>query len=145
MIEICNRTKRESPLCWNYELLDTLEQVSLDRKVDYKLLLWIMRAESKLWIAFNPVDCWYTNNWAWMKANRTDEKIIPWIIPNAKWCWLYEFETIEENFISLANIISQWYWACLDRENPAWCISPSYVGKYKQHWVDNVNSFCNLN
>ena len=56
-------------------------------------------------------------------------------------CWLYNFDTVEDFFESLANTIALWYAQCLDRPEPVSCICNVYVGKYSQARVDSVRRF----
>ena len=135
-----------SPLCWDYVLLNKLKDIAEKRNVSYKLLLWIMYHESKLGTAWRPSEeCSKSNNWAGLKARKYDDGLVSeWFDkqPNRiEWCWLYNFNTVEEFFESLANTISLWYRKCLDRAEPVSCISAVYVGKYSQPWVDSVRKF----
>lgn len=139
-----------SPMCNNYRMLDDLKRIAEERNVSYKLLLWIMYHESKLGTARNPSEeCAGSNNWAWLKARKYDDgSVSEWFDkqPNRiEGCWLYNFETVNDFFESLANTISLWYRKCLDRPEPVSCISAVYVGKYSQPRVDSVRKFSDFN
>lgn len=135
-----------SPMCNDYRMLDDLKRISEERNVSYKLLLWIMYHESKLGTARSPSkECAGSNNRAWLKARKYDDGTVSeWFDkqPNRiEGCWLYNFETVNDFFESLANTISLWYRKCLDRPEPVSCISAVYVGKYSQPRVDSVRRF----
>lgn len=139
-----------SPMCNNYRMLDDLKRIAEERNVSYKLLLWIMYHESKLGTARNPSkECANSNNRAWLKARKYDDgSVSEWFDkqPNKiEGCWLYNFETVNDFFESLANTISLWYRKCLDRPEPVSCISAVYVGKYSQPRVDSVRKFSDFN
>lgn len=139
-----------SPMCNDYRMLDDLKRIAEERNVSYKLLLWIMYHESKLGTAFAPSqECANSNNWAWLKARKYDDgSVSEWFDkqPNRiEGCWLYNFETVNDFFESLANTISLWYRKCLDRPEPVSCISAVYVGKYSQPRVDSVRKFSDFN
>lgn len=139
-----------SPMCNNYRMLDDLKRIAEERNVSYKLLLWIMYHESKLGTARSPSkECAGSNNWAWLKARKYDDgSVSEWFDkqPNRiEGCWLYNFETVNDFFESLANTISLWYRKCLDRPEPVSCISAVYVGKYSQPRVDSVRKFSDFN
>ena len=142
MNKICELSPN-SPMCWNYTMLNKLKEIADNRGVDYKLLLGIMRAESKLGTARAPTeDCKGSNNWWWVKARKYDDgSISEWFDKQENkipWCWLYNFDTIEEFFESLANTISLWYAKC---NWDVYCISRSYVGHESWAWVNNVFKF----
>lgn len=145
MNKICELSK-DSPMCNNYVMLNKLKEIADKRNVDYKLLLWIMRAESKLGTARAPTeDCKGSNNWWWVKARKYDDgSVSEWFDKQENkipWCWLYNFETVEEWFESLANTISLWYRKCLERKEAVSCICNVYVGNYSQARVDSVRRF----
>jgi hypothetical protein len=136
-----------SPMCNNYRMLDSLKKIANERWVDYKLLLWIMYAESKLGTARAPTeDCKGSNNWWWVKARKYDDgSVSEWFDKQESkipWCWLYNFETVEDFFESLANTISLWYAKC---NWDVYCISRSYVGHESWAWVNNVYKFLSIN
>ena len=146
VMELICKEVSNSPLCWNYTLLNKLKEIADKRNVDYKLLLGIMYHESKLWTAFAPsYECSKSNNRAWLKARKYDDGAVSeWFDkqPNRiDGCWLYNFETVEEFFESLANTISLGYWKCLERKEAVSCICNIYVGKYSQARVDSVRRF----
>ena len=146
VMELICKEVENSPLCWDYTMLNKLKEIAERRNVDYKLLLGIMYHESKLWTAFAPsYECSKSNNRAWLKARKYDDGAVSeWFDkqPNRiEGCWLYNFDTVEEFFESLANTISLWYRKCLDRVEPVSCISAVYVGKYSQARVDSVRRF----
>ena len=150
VMELICKEVSTSPLCGNYTLLNSLKEIADKRNVSYKLLLGIMYHESKLWTAFAPSQaCSKSNNWAGLKARKYDDgSVSEWFDkqPNRiEGCWLYNFETVEEFFESLANTISLGYRKCLDRAEPVSCISAVYVGKYSQPRVDSVRRFADYN
>ncbi len=135
-----------SPMCGDYAMLDRLKTISETRWVDYKMLLGIMYHESKLWTAFAPSwECSKSNNRAWLKARKYDDgSVSEWFDKQDNridGCWLYNFDTVEDFFESLANTIALWYAQCLDRPEPVSCICNVYVGKYSQARVDSVRRF----
>lgn len=147
---VCEKAPK-SPLCMDFQLLDSIKLIWFDKWVNYKLLLWMSYAESHLWMAFAPhFWCEKSNNWGGIKRKKNDDgtvsekfnKQYTWLDPELRWylswCYLYAFETVEDYFISLANTITQGYWVC--EEDPS-CIVKSYVWKYSQNWVDNVSVF----
>lgn len=146
VMELICKEVENSPLCWNYTLLNELKDIAEKRNVNYKLLLWIMYHESKLWTAFAPsYECSKSNNRAGLKARKYDDgSVSEWFDKQEnkiQWCWLYNFETVEDGFESLANTISLGYRKCLDRPESVSCICNVYVGKYSQAWVDSVRRF----
>ena len=146
VMELICKEVENSPLCWNYTLLNKLKEIADKRNVDYKLLLGIMYHESKLGTAFSPsYECSKSNNWWWVKARKYDDgSVSEWFDKQENripWCWLYNFDTVEEFFESLANTISLGYWKCLERKEAVSCICNIYVGKYSQARVDSVRRF----
>lgn len=142
---ICEKAPN-SPMCNNYRMLDDLKKIANERWVDYKLLLGIMYAESKLGTARAPTeDCKGSNNWWWVKARKYDDgSVSEWFDKQENripWCWLYNFETVNDFFESLANTISIWYKKC---NNDIYCISRSYVWHESWSWVNNVYKFYSL-
>ena len=136
-----------SPMCNNYRMLDSLKKIANERWVDYKLLLWIMYAESKLGTARAPTeDCKGSNNWWWVKARKYDDGSVSEWFDKQEWkidgCWLYNFEKVEDFFESLANTISIWYKWC---NEDVYCIMKSYVGHESGAWVRNVYKFLSIN
>lgn len=150
VMELICKEVPSSPLCWDYTLLNKLKEIAEKRNVSYKLLLGIMYHESKIWTAFSPsYECSKSNNWAGLKARKYDDGSVSERFDKQEnrieWCWLYNFESVEEFFESLANTISLWYRKCLDRAEPVSCISAVYVGKYSQPRVDSVRRFADFN
>ncbi len=148
MNKICELSK-DSPMCNDYVMLNKLKEIADKRNVDYKLLLWIMYAESHIWANFNQENCRQTNNWAWVKARKYDDgtvsekfdKQYQSLDKDLNGCWLYYFEDVEQFFESLANTISLWYAKC--NEDP-YCIMKYYVGHESWAWVRNVYLFKSL-
>lgn len=148
MNKICELSPN-SPMCNDYVMLNKLMEISDKRKVDYKLLLWIMYAESHIWANFNQENCRQTNNWGGVKNRKYDD----WTVSekfdiqyqslnlDLNGCWLYYFEDVEQFFESLANTISLWYAKC--NEDP-YCIMKYYVGHESWAWVRNVYLFKSL-
>ena len=147
---ICEKAPK-SPLCFDFDLLDKIKVIAYDRDIDWKLLIWITYAESHIGMNFAPhYWCEKSNNWAWLKwAKRDDwsisekyDKQYTGLEGELRWylsgCYLYAFDTTEDFFISLANTISLWYKSC--KWEPE-CIVKSYVWKYSENWVNNVNVF----
>ena len=62
---------------------------------------------------------------------------------NLKWCYLYNFDSIEQGWSSLSNAIKYGY------SNTNWAYSPEVISKYyvgsnwkvKPQWVKNVRLF----
>ena len=148
MSKICELSK-DSPMCNNYTMLNKLKEIADHRKVDYKLLLWIMYAESHIGAYFNQENCRQTNNWAWVKNRKYDDwtvsekfdKQYQTLDKDLNGCWLYYFEDVETFFESLANTIWIWYKSC--NEDP-YCIMKYYVGHESGAWVRNVYLFKSL-
>ena len=146
VMELICKEVSNSPLCWDYVLLNKLKDIADKRNVDYKLLLGIMYHESKLGTARAPTeDCKGSNNWWGVKARKYDDGTVSeWFDKQENripWCWLYNFDTVEEFFESLANTIALGYWKCLERKEAVSCICNIYVGKYSQARVDSVRRF----
>lgn len=148
MSKICELSK-ESPMCNNYTMLNKLKEIADHRNVDYKLLLWIMYAESHIGANFNQENCRQTNNWWWVKNRKYDDwtvsekfdKQYQTLDRDLNGCWLYYFEDVETFFESLANTIWIWYKSC--NEDP-YCIMKYYVGHESWAWVRNVYLFKSL-
>lgn len=148
MWKICE-VSSSSPMCNNWEMLNDLMEVAEKRNVDYKLLLWIMYAESHIGANFNMHNCGQMNNWAWLKARKYDDwHVSEWyneqykhLSINTEWCWLYYFEDVHTFFESLANTISIWYGKC---NEDVYCIMKSYVWHESGAWVRNVYIFKSL-
>lgn len=153
MSTICEKAPY-SPMCNNTELLEDLIKVSSSRGVDYKLLLWIMYAESHIWMAFKPGNCWVSNNRAGLKARKFDDWSISMkfneqyktlsyeLQAQLNGCRLYYFEDIHTFFESLSNTIWVWYKVC--NWEPE-CIVTKYVWRYSENRINNVNTFNKLN
>lgn len=150
MSKICELSN-ESPMCWDYQMLHDLMVIAEERNVDYKLLLWIMYAESHIGANFKPYKCKITNNRAWLKGRKYDDwttsewyniqyQSLTWM--DLEWCWLYYFEDYKQFFESLANTISLWYGKC---NEDVYCIMKSYVGHESWAWVRNVYLFKSIN
>lgn len=148
MSKICELSK-DSPMCNNYTMLNKLKEIADHRKVDYKLLLGIMYAESHIGANFNQENCRQTNNWWWVKNRKYDDwtvsekfdKQYQTLDKDLNGCWLYYFEDVETFFESLANTIWIWYKSC--NEDP-YCIMKYYVGHESGAWVRNVYLFKSL-
>ena len=149
MNKICELSN-ESPMCWDYQMLHDLMVIAEERSIDYKLLLWIMYAESHIGANFKPYKCRVTNNRAGLKARKYNDwtvserydkqyQNITWI--DLEWCWLYYFEDYKQFFESLANTISIWYGKC---NEDVYCIMKSYVWHESGAWVRNVYLFKSL-
>lgn len=134
---------KKSPLCNNKELYNKFKQISLDKWVDFWLMLWITYAESHIWANYLPSYCWSLNNWAWMKWVRTDEWKMLWgKFPDERWCRLYHFKDKESWWKWLANNLKYWY---IER----WCSTPECINEYwvwkkSQRWINAVNKFYKL-
>lgn len=148
MNKICELSPN-SPMCWNYTMLNKLKEIADNRGVDYKLLLGIMYAESHIWYAFNKENCRATNNRAGLKNRKYDDGKVSEKFDvqyqsldlDLNGCWLYYFEDVEQFFESLANTISIGYASC--NEDP-YCIMKYYVGHESWAWVRNVYLFKSL-
>lgn len=153
MDRICELSK-DSPMCWDYEMLNDLKEVAEKRNVNYKILLWIMYWESHIWVNFKPYNCRVSNNWAGLKARKYDDGRLSeryniqyqWLSNELQreldWCWLYYFEDVHTFFESLANTIGIGYAKC---NGDIYCISKSYVWHESWAWVNNVRKFLSIN
>lgn len=154
MNKICELSEN-SPMCNNREMLNDLMEVA-SGKVDYKLLLGIMYAESHIWANFKPYNCNITSNWAGLKARKyNDGQTSQWytyqyeqfelsdpdLRSKLEGCWLYYFDNPHQFFESLANTISIGYKSC---NEDVYCIMKSYVGHESGAWVRNVYLFKSL-
>ncbi len=141
MKTICEKSPN-SPMCNDYNMLETLKRVADKRWVDYKLLLWIMYAESHIGANFNAEQCRVSNNRAWLKARKYDDWRTSEWFDKQEWkidgCRLYNFDNVEQFFESLANTISMWYAKC---NWDVYCISKAYVWHESWSWVNNVHKF----
>lgn len=148
--DVCKK-QINSPLCKDRELFDRLYQLTEERipnKNWFAIQLWILNSESSLGTNFYPSKCDYTNNLAWKKWRKTDswESVRDQKIPDANWCWLYSFKSIEDFWISYTNTFKYWYAWCIDSKTPLSCIAPMYVKwdwKPKPQWVKNASIFLN--
>lgn len=148
MDKICELSPN-SPMCNDYVMLNKLMWIADERGVDYKLLLWIMYAESHIWANFNQENCRQTNNWWWVKNRKYDDgtvsekfdKQYQTLDKDLNWCRLYYFDDVEQFFESLANTIGLWYAKC--NEDP-YCIMKYYVWHESGAWVRNVYLFKSL-
>ena len=150
---ICSKQKN-SPLCSDKQLLKRLEQITKersDKEYLFPMLLGIINSESSLGTNFAPHEgCKKYNNWGWIKWRKTDDNqsIKDQPIPQADGCWLYQFDSIEDYWISKVNTIRFGYAGCLGN-NPTealQCISRYYVGNtknIKHSWVNNASIFIN--
>lgn len=146
--DVCKK-QINSPLCKDRELFDRLYQLTEERipnKNWFAIQLWILNSESSLGTNFYPSKCDYTNNLAWKKWRKTDswESVRDQKIPDANWCWLYSFKSIEDFWISYTNTFKYWYAWCIDSKTPLSCIAPMYVKwdwKPKPQWVKNASIF----
>lgn len=148
---ICEKAP-DSPMCWDYKMLTDLKDIASNKWLDYRLLLWIMYAESHIGSSFAPhYWCRESKNWAWLKwAKYGDWSVserynnqypnldqeLQWSL---SWCYLYYYEDYNQFFESLTNTIKLWYvdkWADTPEE-----IVKYYVWNYSQNWIDNVNQF----
>lgn len=154
MNKICELSEN-SPMCNDREMLNDLMEVA-SGKVDYKLLLGIMYAESHIWANFKPYNCNITSNWAGLKARKYNdwqtsprytyqyeqfELNNPDLYKKLEGCWLYYFDNPHQFFESLTNTISIGYKSC---NEDVYCIMKSYVGHESWAWVRNVYLFKSL-
>lgn len=135
-----------SPLCWNKDLFEKLKKISIDKWVDFWLMLWIAQAESHIWANYAKW-CWpeYHNLW-WVKARKLDnwQTIKDQILPDSNGCWLYKFNSIEDYWESKANSLKLWY---INKQ----CTTPECISKWyvkwnwvvKPDWSDRVRIFYN--
>jgi hypothetical protein len=136
---------KNSPLCNNWELFNLWKRISEDRGADRKIILGIMYSESHIGANWaGTCNSSWNNRW-WVKARRGDDQKVKrdQPIPN-NWCWLYKFDSMENYFITKANIIGDGYKWCFNRNttrDKVTCISRAYVGsphKAEQSWINNV-------
>lgn len=146
--DVARINERKSPLCDNIELVKELEQISIDKWVDFKLMLGIAYSESHIGANYAPwCDSSYNNLW-WIKARKLDnwKTIKDQPMPDKNGCYLYKFWNIKDYWTSKANTLKFGYinkW-CSD----ATCISRRYVRwnwLVKPQWIDRVNVFNNFN
>lgn len=138
-----------SVLCNNAYLQERLSTISEERNVPFWILVGISQAESQIGVDYaSGCDAGYYN-WGGVKARRIDSgKIIrDYPIPDEKGCWIYKFNSVEDYWISKANIIRMGYLdkGCEEEYDMARCISRCYVGGCgsgeEEHWIDAVNGF----
>jgi hypothetical protein len=143
MSRICWTAKGRSPMCNDWSMYYSWKQIFEDAGVPRGIALWIMNAESNIWVnyAWTCDSSWnnrggikYRKNSDWSVAK--DQKI-----PN-NGCRLYKFDTIDDYFKSKANTLWIWYKACFDGRNEAIkCISYAYVWNpnvAEPSWIKNV-------
>ena len=118
-----------TPLCNNKTLYDNLKKISVDKWVDFGLMVGITYAESHIGINYNPQKCSVTNNRSWKKREKYDDWSNSVKFNDSKeyvpWCWVYNFDTVEKFWNSFSNTLKFWYidkW-CATAE----CISKRYV------------------
>lgn len=152
--DVCKK-QINSPLCKDRELFDRLYQLTEDRlpwKNFYPILLWITNAESSLWLNFAKDKIGWTcagrNNWWGIKWKKTDDgkSVRDQQIPDQFWCYLYQFDSIEDYWISKVNTIRYGYPWCIDSPTPIKCLSYAYVGDRnvaESSWIRNVSIFLN--
>ena len=107
---------RKSPLCNNWELYNSWKKISEERWADRSIILGIMYSESHIGANYaGTCNSFWNNRW-WVKARRDDDQKVKrdQPIPN-NWCWLYKFDSMEDYFITKANIIGNGYKWCLNR------------------------------
>ncbi len=137
-----------SPLCNDWVTYHLWKRISEERGADWDIVLWIMFSESH--IGSNRAwscDSSWNNRW-WVKARRDDDQKVRRDQPIPNWwnCRLYRFDSMEDYFITKANIIGSWYKWCFTRDSKraiVSCISYRYIGdpnKSETHWVNNVMS-----
>lgn len=138
-----------SRLCNNSFLQKKLQYISETRGVDFWLMVGIAQAESRLGTDFASGCDESYYNWGGVKARRLDSgKIIrDYPIPDNNGCWIYKFNSLEDYWISTANIIRYGYLdkGCDEEEDTARCISRCYVGGCgsgeEEYWINAVNGF----
>lgn len=152
--DVCKK-QINSPLCKDRELFDRLYQLTEERlpwKNFYPILLWITNAESSLGLNFAKDKIGWTcagrNNWWGIKWKKTDDgkSVKDQNIPDQFWCYLYQFGSIEDYWISKVNTIRYGYPWCIDSPTPIKCLSYAYVGDRnvaESSWIRNVSIFLN--
>ena len=131
---------RVSPLANNRELYKSLKDISIDRGVEFGLMVWISYRESHIGTNFAPGQyCSKSNNRSWLKRSkdRNGELSVKYDTQykldgrdDLKWCWLYAFDNVEEYRRSFANFLYHGY---IKKD----CGSPECISKYyvKNDWV----------
>jgi hypothetical protein len=125
MDKICKYWKlnwKISPLCWNYPLLESLKNISKWEGVPFYLMVGITYAESHIWVNFAPQHCSTTNNRAGIKNSRLASQDRE--RDRKKGCWLHQFNSIEEFWLSFARWLKKWY---IDK----WCKTAECISKYR--------------
>ena len=144
MDRICTTAWGRSPMCNNWSMYYSGKQIFEDAGVPRGIALWIMNAESNIWVNYAWTCDYSWNNWGGIKYRKNSDGSVTkdQAIPN-NWCRLYKFDTIDDYFRSKANTLGIWYKACFDgRSQPIRCISYAYVGSpnvAEQSWINNVS------
>lgn len=140
--EIC-ASSAKSPLCSDYKLLERIDIIAKKKNVPTRLIVGIWNAESSVGTNFNKNECSKYNNWAWLKWKMDNNGNVTMYAvnrkkPDANWCYLYRFDSVEKMTESLSNTLSIGYkWCNMDVR----CISRAYVWdpeKEEQSWINNV-------
>jgi len=142
MSRVCWTAKGKSPMCNDWTMYYSWKKIFEDAGVPRGIALWIMNAESNIWVnyAWSCGSSW--NNRGGIKYRKNSDWSVTkdQTIPN-NGCRLYKFDTIEDYFKSKANTLWIWYKSCFKTDNPIRCISYSYVWDPKvaePSWISNV-------
>lgn len=143
MSRVCWTAKGKSPMCNDWTMYYSWKKIFENAGVPRGIALWIMNAESNIWVNYAwTCDSSWNNRWG-IKWRKNDD----WTttkdqaIPNNWNCYLYKFDSIEDYFKSKANTLWLWYKSCFKTDNPIRCISYSYVWNPKvaePSWIKNV-------
>lgn len=135
MSRVCKYGKindKISPLCNNRDMYMSGKKIFSDRNVPRDIAIWVMYAESHIWINYagSCDESW--NNRGGIKYRILDdgsrERDQP--IPNWNWCRLYKFKSLDDYFISKANTFTKYSW-CFNKDKPITCMAYNYVGNPK--------------
>lgn len=143
MDRICWTAKGRSPMCNDWTMYYSGKQIFEDAGVPRGIALWIMNAESNIWVnyAWTCNSSWNNRGGIKYRKNADWSVTKDQAIPN-NGCRLYKFDTIEDYFRSKANTLWIWYKACFDgRKEAIKCISRSYVWRpdvAEPSWIKNV-------
>lgn len=142
MDRVCWTAKGRSPMCNDWTMYYSWKQIFEDAGVPRGIALWIMNAESNIWVnyAWTCNSSWNNRGGIKYRKNADWSVTKDQVIPN-NGCRLYKFDTIDDYFKSKANTLWIWYKSCFKTDNPIRCISYSYVWNPKvaePSWIKNV-------
>ena len=134
-----------SPLCNNWDLYKKLKVISMNKWVEFWLLVGITYAESHIWANHSSDICATYNNRSGIKWKKLDNwTVLKNELPDENGCRLYKFDSVEDYRNSFTNSIKLWY---IDKD----CKTPECISQYrvradwkvKDRWSYRVNLFRN--